>query len=53
LHAYQTTPARYAIGIFRITIRKMNPHHSPDTAESVVRGARRLPGAADRGRVNT
>jgi hypothetical protein len=30
LHAYQTTPARYAIGTFMTTIRKMNPHHSPD-----------------------
>jgi hypothetical protein len=36
LHAYQTTPARYAIGTFMTTIRKMNPHHSPDTAKSVV-----------------
>jgi hypothetical protein len=36
LQAYHTTPARYAIGTFMTTIRKMNPHHSPDTAKSVV-----------------
>ena len=30
LQAYQTTPARYAIGTFMTSIRKMNPHHSPD-----------------------
>jgi hypothetical protein len=30
LHAYQTTPARYAIGAFMTTMRKMNTHQSPD-----------------------
>ena len=30
LHAYQTTPARYAIGTFMISIRKIKAHHSPD-----------------------
>jgi hypothetical protein len=36
LQAYHTTPARYAIGTFMTSIKKMNPHHSPDTAKSVV-----------------